>query len=121
MLSRNSSIKRVERLISIGCAQVFLVWLFCSFDHGRRPTGDATGSRAGHWAPSAPAPTMAGARDASALPPSDATASALLPRDLTPWGGATSCGRTRREPSGGPNCGEEPVGLKLKLTAFVCE
>jgi biopolymer transport protein ExbB len=101
MLSRKSSVKHVERLNSRNlCVGIFgFAVLFGSImAEGQAATQTAPAAPAAATpsvpavlapaagTPSAPAPTMAGATDASALPPSDATASALLPRDLTPWG-----------------------------------
>jgi biopolymer transport protein ExbB len=103
MLPRRPSVKPAERLISYRlCAGVFgATLLFGSIAADSQPAlkqpAAAPASQAARpalpavpapaaGAPSTPTPDVARAGDASATPSPDATASTLLPRDLTPWG-----------------------------------
>ena len=98
MLPKRSSIKQAERLFSGRlCASVLgMAVLFGSFAADSQPAlkqpAAAAVSQAAMpalpaaAAPSTPTPDVVRAGDASAGPSPDATASALLPRDLTPWG-----------------------------------
>jgi biopolymer transport protein ExbB len=103
MLPRRSSVERPERLISHRlCAGIFgAAILFGSIAANSQPAMKQAPAApsvpqaaspalpmvpAPAAGPATPTPDVARAADASATPSPDATASALLPRDLTPWG-----------------------------------